>query len=239
MAEQAKAIAEALQEPYAKLAAELGKAKRRSRSQKIRDIVNRLDFSPWAGLFPAVEKNLEDTYKNIMTAALSQLREVDTRLFGRVNERALEYAQKRGAELVGMRWVKGELVTNPSPKWAITSTTRSKLRTQIADSLTEGLTPDQLAERIVESEEFSPSRAQSIAETELSMANGNAARDAWKESGLVQRKIWLLTNEPNPCPVCVRNAQAGEIAFDEKFPSGHQHNPAHPRCRCDVAALVD
>lgn len=224
--------------PYAELASDLGKAKRKTRSQKIAMIVNRLDFSDWGDLFPAVEKNLEDTYKNIMTAALSQLREVDTRLFGRVNELALEYAQKRGAELVGMKYVNGELIPNPNAKWAITRTTRKSLTKQIAESLTEGLTPSQLGKKIAESGEFSASRALGIAETELSMANGHAAMDAWKESEIELEKIWLLTNEPNPCPICIHNAQAGAIPLDSEFPSGQKMNPAHNRCRCDVAAIA-
>lgn len=51
------------------------------------------------------------------------------------NTVAQEYARGRAAELVGMkRDVEGNLVPNPDARWAVSDTTREKIREIVSDA---------------------------------------------------------------------------------------------------------
>ena len=47
---------------------------------------------------------------------------------------------------------------------------------------------------------------------------------------------WVLDPAAPPCPDCDDNVLAGTIVKGEEFPTGHCCAPAHPGCRCLVAA---
>jgi hypothetical protein len=49
-------------------------------------------------------------------------------------------------------------------------------------------------------------------------------------------KSWVLGDggRSGNCPVCVENADEGEIDMDGLFPSGDAEPPAHPNCTCTV-----
>ncbi|MDQ6616372.1 MAG: hypothetical protein M3083_16935 [Actinomycetota bacterium] len=49
-------------------------------------------------------------------------------------------------------------------------------------------------------------------------------------AGTEQR--WLVDDTDGPCPDCDDNVLAGEQPKGEPFPTGQQHPPAHPGCRC-------
>lgn len=57
---------------------------------------------------------------------------------------------------------------------------------------------------------------------------------ATADNGFVR---WVVDDDGVECPDCDDNALAGEIGVGEKFPTGHAHPPAHPGCRCIVAAV--
>jgi hypothetical protein len=48
--------------------------------------------------------------------------------FDVVNEHAVAWAKDRSAELVGMKYVDGELVENPKAEWSIEESTRETIR---------------------------------------------------------------------------------------------------------------
>ena len=144
----------------------------------------------------------------------------------------------RGAELVGMKYVDGELVENPNAEWVITDTTRRQLRDLEARALEEGWSPDEFATRIEELIDDAD-RAERIAETELSMAQQAGSMEEWRESGVVAGKIWLLSQDHPEPDECDDNADAGEIPVDEDFPSGDDTAPAHVSCFCDCAPVVE
>ena len=96
-------------------------------------------------------------------------------------------------------------------------------------------------------------RAVRIARTEATRASRTAELEAWKTSGLVDGKTWLLA--PDPCEFC--EAAAAQFASnpvgvsDEFFPHGStiegadggvmlldyeaiQGPPLHPNCRCSL-----
>ena len=153
---------------------------------------------------------------------------------------ALDYSKVRSAELVGMKYVDGELVENPNSYWSIEDSTRDALRGMISDAMEQGPSPYELAPLIeqltTDSDTFSPSRADMIARTELNMAQNEGQWQAFNQAstlGLVYEKKWI-TSQDVPDDECSENADEGWIALDEVFPSGDLYPLAHPRCRCAI-----
>lgn len=160
----------------------------------------------------------------------------DAGMFPSVNKLAEEYATKRSAELVGMRYNEaGELVANPSAKWAISETTRERLREIISNAFAEKTPFSELIDDIRNADIFSEKRAATIARTEVSNAQVRSNFSVWKESGLVTKVKWLTVG-PDPCPTCEMNG--GVIReLGKQFPSGDIHPTAHPSCYCILQAV--
>lgn len=144
------------------------------------------------------------------------------------NERALQYARERGAEMVGMKWVDGELVPNPNPRWVIDDWQRDATIARLQEALDEGWSNDDLAEALDADAAFGEYRAMMIARTETAFADVAGNMATYRDSGVVQGKRWLLGSES--CEDCAANAADGVIGLDEMFTSGEDAPPAHPHC---------
>ena len=141
----------------------------------------------------------------------------------------------------------------------VTEQTSVRVRDLLGDGLEKGETSDQLAKRVQEwadgqkGEDGSWSRARTIARTESMRAARVAEVEAWKATGVVTGKTWLLA--PDPCKFC----EAASKAFGEKsiglddsfFKKGDTLTgadgrvmildyenvngpPLHPNCRCSM-----
>lgn len=145
-------------------------------------------------------------------------------LFNQLNTRAIAFAKERAAELVTQ----------------VTESTRNDLQVIISSGMDSKLTKDDIADLIANDTGFSEERAQLIARTEISIANGKGALDSYKEIkalGYNIKKEWLPDNDP--CPECQANADQGPIDVEDEFESGDDTTPAHPRCLVgdtDIAA---
>jgi hypothetical protein len=155
-----------------------------------------------------------------------------------VNQVAIDYAKKRSAELVGMKWVDGELVTNPNAAMAITDSTRNMIRQAITDAFSREVPFNQLVQTIQNSGAFSEERAKLIADTEMKFAQSRGNLEAWKRSGVIKSIRWLVSGMHYDLDECDLNVEAGPIPIGEAFPTGDEAPPAHPRCSC-VAALAE
>jgi uncharacterized protein with gpF-like domain len=155
-----------------------------------------------------------------------------------LDEKALEYARARGAELVGKKIVDGEVVDNPNAAWSISENTRDMLRSDVSQAIEQGWSNDRLADAIMENHGFSPERAEMIARTETAFADCAGNMAAYKESGIVQGKEWILGSEHDDDDECDLNSEAGVIPLDEPFPSGDEYPPQHPRCICDFIPVL-
>jgi DivIVA domain-containing protein len=51
-------------------------------------------------------------------------------------------------------------------------------------------------------------------------------------------KLRWVVDDDTPCPDCDDNALAGPTTAGESFPTGQQHPPAHPGCRCLLAPAL-
>ncbi len=145
-----------------------------------------------------------------------------------VSELAQAWAADRAAELVGMKVVGGKLVENPDARWAISDTTRDKLRGIIVDIFAEeDVTLADIEARIVAAGIFSAERATMIANTEIARAQTQGNLAAWRESGLVRLVDWQLSADHDLDDDCDDMADNGPYAVDEI-----DGPPLHPNCQC-------
>lgn len=122
-----------------------------------------------------------------------------------------------------------------------------KLRSELAEGLLQGDPLDALRDRVNEIfDQATQSRAQIIAASEASRALNHGNQIAAKESGVVARKKWLLSDDA--CPeVCqpIADTQPDEgIDLDANFLSGDgpygdvPYPPAHPSCMCSIEYVL-
>lgn len=161
-------------------------------------------------------------------------------LVNQVYDRAVKYATERAAEMVGKKWVDGELVDNPNAEWRIDEATRDEIQSIIADGLENNIGRDAIADAIEEATAFSPERAALIADTEIGTANSQGALDGYKaarDSGIKLKKDWIP--DADACEICQENADASPIDLDDLFPSGDDAPLSHPNCECVLSVTVD
>jgi SPP1 gp7 family putative phage head morphogenesis protein len=170
-------------------------------------------------------------------AALDQLEITDQDMFSLVNRQAVDYALDRSAELVGKRIDSdGNVVDNPRAQYAIDDATREFLRADVAQAIEEGWSNDRLATAIGDNYAFSDDRAETVARTETAFADVAGNLDAWRASGLVDRKQWITA--PGCCDDC-QDLDGVTVDLDDDFPSdGGDGPPLHPNCRCDVVPVL-
>lgn len=221
-------------------AEQLGKAIDPDNQGIVGKVLNTLSFGRWQSLVDGFKSRLQIVALDGVKEAFFQI-DVDPEsmqdVLSLANQHAIDYANDRAAELVGMRWQDGELVDNPNKSYSITESTRDKLRTKVTQALEEGWSNDKLADEIKSDEAFSAERAETIARTETAIADveGNVA--AYEESELVESKQWLTA--PGCCPKCA--ALSGVIIpLNDYFVVGsfRKNAPLHPHCRCDILPVL-
>lgn len=202
------------------------------------EIAAGLDLSALNALVTYLQPYLKAVYLDAATKELVRLDIDDAGLVNQVNERAVQFAKDRAAEMVGKRWVDGELVDSANAEMVITETTREEIKSIITQGLEDNLGRDWIATQIEQAFAFSPERARLIADAEVGNANGDGILGAMFEAraaGLDLEKQWYP--DPNACDVCLANAEAGPIPLDQPFPGGVQKPLQHPRCECTMLGV--
>ncbi len=199
---------------------------------KVKRILKDLGLDDWTDLTDLVQASLIAVYKDGGDAAAKALELDEPGLFDKLNQEALDYAKQRGAELVGKKWIDGELVENPRAEWAINESTRDGLRDLIAKAFDEGLSPTQLGDEIEDSYLFSNIRADLIARTELAFAHVQGEIEMMKASGMVAGKQ-LIPSQDHEEDDC-------DEYFDEVYDLDDDANepPIHPRCECTLTYVL-
>lgn len=154
----------------------------------------------------------------------------DGKIVERVNERALNWARDRAAELVGV---------SDNEAYSLDDSTREMIRSIIADGIENNLATSEIGDILEEAYAFSDDRAQLIAATEITSANSEGALVGYQEAkaeGVNVKKSWLVLEDG--CDICQENADAGPIDLDDSFPSGDDAPGAHPKCRCVLVPEV-
>lgn len=138
----------------------------------------------------------------------------------------------------------------------ITEETSSRLRSSIAAGLEAGEAIQDLEKRIMNSTAFDLPRAEKIARTETIRAQTKSEIEVWKESGVVEAKIWYTAQDERTCPLCAPLHEKVISLNDTFFAKGDSHEgdngqiikldyeavdgpPLHPNCRCTLIPVVE
>jgi len=139
-------------------------------------------------------------------------------------------------------------VTNPKVvKWikqrggmlikSIADTTLVKLKRTLAEGVANGESIPNLASRISGVyDEAKGSRAIKIARTETMSASNQGALQAYKQSGVVEKKEWLFTGDVDD--ICADLQKEGAIDIDASFGGSFDAPPAHPNCECTILPVI-
>ncbi len=176
-------------------------------------------------------EDIVDELQGAMLAAFRRAAEVGATQVGlsieditaQMDPAAHAYALKRGGELIK----------------DLAGTTGDDLRAVLARGVEEGMSVASLQKTIEGLASFGEARAEMIARTELAFAHvqGNVA--AWRESGEVVGKRWLLADTHDEPDECDQAAEAGIVGLDDEFVPGIMFPPdPHPRCCCDVEPIL-
>ena len=187
-------------------------------------LLQHIDLGDWDILIDPAAEELAAIYASGLTEGYG-LVGMDVSV-DQVNERALEWARERAADLVTQ----------------IEENTPDMLRDTVAQAIEEGWGADELAEHISESTGFSAERAETISRTELIAANNQGALRSYKDAaqeGIALQKEWLTAGDDLVSEECQENEDAGPIPLDEDFPSGDDAPPLHPNCRCSLSPVVE
>ena len=218
------------------LFAAMSKAEDDDRAQTL---IDQLDLD-WSDIVPGIEDLLSATAAQGVKDALKQISFTAVDATKLANERAEAWAADRAAELVGMKWIDGELVTNPNSEWSISESTRDMIYTDVDSAISEGWSNQKLSKAIQDNNGFSESRSTMIARTETAFADtqGNiAAYTEAKDAGIDVKMQWLTADDDLVSEECEMNNEViAEIG--EAFPSGATEPPQHPNCRCVLAPVV-
>lgn len=111
-------------------------------------------------------------------------------------------------------------------------TTLKLLNAQLAEGIANGESLPALTERIAQvfslSEQY---RAERVARTTVFGVANSAAREAYKQSGVVKTVVWHTAEDELVCPEC-EPYDGKEIDVDATFGGGLEDPPLHPNCRC-------
>lgn len=189
-------------------------------------------------LADALASILTDLVKDAVSEAVTQIGMEDAKAIALANENAVAWAAEHAAELVGKKWVDGKLVDNPNAVYRIDEVTRDGVRSLVTQAIDEGWSNDRLAAELRSAWSFSSARAELIATTETAFADVQGNMFAYRQSGVVKKKKWVVGPAETLCPTCADNKKQGAIDFEATFASGHLAPPAHPRCKCDIVPLL-
>lgn len=170
----------------------------------------------------SIQKQIEVIHKDGAKQAAGQINYgFDAKQLNQLNKDALKYAKTRSAHLIT----------------GLEETTRESMKSIIALGIENGASARSLADEIENSFSFSEERALMIATTELAYADVQGNLDAYKESGVVEGKQWIVSQD-DFCDDCLE-LDGVIVGLDEDFPlDGGDGPPLHPNCRCDVIPIL-
>jgi hypothetical protein len=123
-----------------------------------------------------------------------------------VDPRATEYGAARGAELIGMKLsdptnIDSPLVENPNAEWSISGTTREEINGLIDKALAEGWSYQEFADELQERFPFSDARAETIARSEVGIAQNRGQVTTFGALGFKRVEV-IDGGGDNPCDEC-------------------------------------
>jgi len=194
---------------------------------EVQKILKAIETRAWAVIWDDLAPLLTAVTREGVAQAFLQIGfSPEAEMAAAANDLAVNWARSWTAELVGKIWQDGVLVDNPDEKNSLLESTREMLRNDVAQALEEGWSSARLADAIRDSYAFSEARAQMIARTETVRADIQGNLLAWRQSGVVEKRKWILSSGGNVCEEC-EGYEGMEAGIDEEFPQGDPPAP-HP-----------
>lgn len=237
---------QALKPIETKLAGQMAKAFRAHRAVFMREF-ERLGpgILGEASTSPAIEGALEAAYHATFADFLAPIEEAaGAAIAAAARHRVAEFGVDFSFDLKNPRAIAAIKDRAAAAVTEIDATTREEIARIISQGMEDGYNYQKVARQIVAKyDEFGVgkpqahirNRAELIAVTEAAEAYETGNRlviDEMTAVGLEMEKSWSTVGDERVSAGCRANSQAGWIPVDEPFPSGHQHPPRFPGCRC-------
>ena len=194
---------------------------------------------------PPIEGALETAYQATLALFLGPIEEAAAAaVAAAAKHRVAEFQVDFLFDLKNPRAVRAIRDRAAAAVTEIDATTRDEIARIVTQGMEEGYNYQQVAREIAAKyDEFGAgkpqahirNRAELIAVTEAAEAYETGNRlviDEMTAVGLEMEKSWSTVGDDRVSAGCRGNSQAGWIPVDQAFPSGHQHAPRFPGCRC-------
>lgn len=194
---------------------------------------------------PAIEGALEAAYQATLADFLTPIEEAaEAAIAAAAKHRVAEFGVSFAFDLKNPRAIAAIKDRAAAAVTEIDATTREEIARIVTQGMEDGYNYQQVARQIVAKyDEFGVgkpqahirNRAELIAVTEAAEAYEIGNRlviDEMAAVGLEMEKQWSTVGDERVSAGCRANSQAGWIPVDQPFPSGHQHAPRFPGCRC-------
>lgn len=119
---------------------------------------------------------------------------------------------------------------------SVTQTAFERIRNSLAEGIKAGESTAQLTNRVLEGyKSLETYQAEMIARTEVGKATSFATIDAFRQSGVVEGKQWLVDGKP--CDECLE-IDGESVGLEETFSNGwFDKSDAHPNCMCEMGSV--
>ena len=199
-----------------------------------------------ASPLPAIEGALEAAYQATLADFLAPIEEAaGAAIAAAAKHRVAEFGVSFAFDPKNPRAIAAIKAQAVASVEEIDATTRDDLTRILTQGMEEGYNYQQVARAIAAKyDEYAVpvtrprhirNRAELIAVTEAAEAYETGNRlviDEMTAVGLEMEKQWSTVGDDRVSDGCRENSQAGWIPVDQLFPSGHQHPPRFPGCRC-------
>lgn len=197
---------------------------------------------------PAIEGALETAYQATLAQFLDPIETAaGASLAAAAKHRVAEFQVSFAFDLKNPRAIAAIKDQAAASVGEIDATTRDDLTRILTQGMEEGYNYQQVARAIAAKyDEYAVpvtrprhirNRAELIAVTEAAEAYETGNRlviDDMTAVGLEMEKQWSTVGDDRVSAGCLQNAAVGWIPVDQGFPSGHQHAPRFPGCRCAI-----
>ncbi len=181
------------------------------------------------GLFTRVRANLPgilDHNKDVTQKKIANRQDEIANIIDALAPIMQELSMKQGTfagQLIGTE-IKPETIWNEALRSNLqrmatkyTEETLNELEVELSEGIKAGEGIQKLSERLQELQDgfYNETRATRVATTETFRAANLAAREAWKQTGIIKTLVWHVQSD-NPCQFCL-SMNGKEVGIDEPF----------------------
>ena len=197
---------------------------------------------------PAIEGALEAAYQATLADFLAPIEEAaGAAIAAAAKHRVAEFGVDFAFDRTNPRAIAAIKDRAAAAVTAIDATTRDEITRIVTQGMEEGYNYQKVARALADKyDEFGltvpagkhiRNRAELIAINEAGEAYETGNRlviDEMTAVGLEMEMHWSTVGDAKVSEGCIANAAVGWIPVDQPFPSGHQHAPRFPGCRCAI-----